>query len=61
MQGTQSFRNHSGCAAWQKIQRMAVRAERFCMENADQKGHQFLHQVGFHLGRISASDESQRL
>jgi hypothetical protein len=44
-----------------KIQRMAVRPEWFCVENADQKGHQFLHQVGFHLRRISASDESQRV
>ena len=50
-----------GAQRGRKIRRMAVRPEWFCVENADQKGHQFLHQVGFHLRRISASDESQRV
>mgnify|MGYP000034284902 CR=1 FL=1 len=50
-----------GAQRGRKIRRMAVRPEWFCVENADQKGHQFLLQVGFHLRRISASDESQRV
>ena len=61
VQGTQSFCHHSRRWTWQKIQGMAVWAEWFDLENPASTGHQFLHQGGFHLWRISAFNESQRI
>ena len=40
---------------------MAVWSEWFDLENTASTGHQFFHQVGFHLWRISASYAGKRL